>query len=264
MEGNSKQIESLDKILVKKHGLTAGRKVVFRKISIDSNSNSNVPVGNEMSGFLDSDVKIGYPIELDNGKGIISNVKFITERNGDLFITTNTSEYQLVYNINDIAGVETAKGSTYRYLDSGMTQRFKKVENKNYEPQSILVYVPDFNYIKNYLKPEELSKVGDNLGEYEQNLLEYIHGKNKKIYIVDKNGVKIENNQSAINEKGNIFMVFGDENKIDFSIPVSIIPKIGFHTYDSRKYKDEEIGEYMREVHLGNKVVKIIRKGEKF
>ncbi len=253
--------ENIETILLRKHGLTAGRKVVFKKTAI--NSNSDIPVGNKMSGFLDSDIKLGLPINLDNGKSVISNIKKIEERDGDLFITTNTSEYKLVYDLDDIAGVQTAKGSSYKYLEDGSTQRFKKVENKNYEPQSALVYIPDFNYIKNHVSQEELIKLGDNKGVYEQNLLEYVQGDNKKCYLVNKSGKKIETNQEILEEKGNVYIAFGDENKSDFFIPVSVIPKIGFYTYDFRKYKDEEKG-IMRERHMGNQVVKIIRKGESF
>jgi hypothetical protein len=44
---------------------------------------------------------------------------------------------------------------------------------------------------------------------------------------------------------------------VDIVIPVTHTPRVGFSTFDTRKYKDEETGEWMRERHLGNKVVKI-------
>jgi hypothetical protein len=262
MEGKSSPIENLDTTLIKKHWLVAGRKVVFKKTAI--NSSSSIPVGNTMSGFLDSDVAIGLPISLDNGKGIISNIKRVEERNSDLFIITNTSEYQLIYNFDDIAGVETAKGSVYKYLEDGTTQRFKKVENKKCEPQSELVYVPDFNYIKSHVTPEELVKLGKSKEEYVLHLLEYVQGDNRNCYIVNGNGRKIETNQGILDEKGDVYLAFGDENKTHFIISVSLIPKIDFYTYDSRKFRDEEKGTMIRERHLGNQVVKIIRKGESF
>lgn len=259
MEGVS-SIENNELFLIKKHGLLPGRKVAFEKVTIFSNS--QVPVGSMISGILDQNIRVGLPIYLDNKSNIISNIRKIEEKNGDLYITTNTSEYKLTYYFNDIEEVETAKGSRYKYLDDGTTQRFKKVENKNHEPQSALVYIPDFDYIKKYFPKELLIKIAQSRGEYVQNLLEYVQGVDKKCYLINKEGKKLETNQEIIKEKDGVFLTFGDTEKVDFYLPVSLIPKIGFYTYDTRKYKDKKTGEYMRQSHMGNQVVKIFRKGE--
>jgi hypothetical protein len=64
--------------------------------------------------------------------------------------------------------IETAKGSTYRYLPSGKTQRFKKVEGKEYEPQDILTFVPNYEWIKSN-NPQWLEKQGlENDTQYTQ------------------------------------------------------------------------------------------------
>lgn len=269
--GNSSEritsVEGKETGLLKKHGLFAGRKVVFEKIS--KQKESTISVGAKIEGFLDADVRIGQSIQLDNNKSTISNVKGVEEKDADLYITTNTSVYKLVYDLNDIEGVETAKGSQYRYLEDGTTQRFKKVEGKNYKPQAVLVYVPDFEWIKNHASPEMLTKLGEDKITYEENLLEYVQDKveediDAKTYVVNKEGDKIESNKEIQDTKDGVFLAFCNNKHANFMIPVFIVPKIGFLTYDSIKYRDEETGELMRERHLGNRVVRIIRKGENF
>ena len=265
-EQKPSELESPESILAKKHGLFAGKKVVFEKVS--SGAESAISVGEKMSGTLDTDLKIGEPVILDNGTRVMSNVRNIREENGNLFVTTSTSEYQLAYDLNDIAGVETAKGSKYTYLEDGTTQRFKKVENKEYEPQDALVYVPDFDWVQKNLPEKILQKLGDSKSNYEEVLLEYIQDKtgarDARAYIVDAAGAKLENNADIQAAQGPIFLSFGHEDVSDFVIPVRATPKIGYYTYDSRKFTDEETGQSRRERHLGNQVVRILRKGETF
>ena len=151
--------------------------------------------------------------------------------------------------------IETAKGSTYRYLPSGKTQRFKKVEGKEYEPQDILTFVPNYEWIKSN-NPQWLEKQGlENDTQYTQYLLEKVQGKDK-VWIVDSKGKKVETNQDA-KTAGKLFIAFGKKDgTVEDFIPVSKEPVIGFYTYDSRIYFDEK-GERYRDRHLGNKVVKI-------
>jgi len=260
MEGRP-SIESKEEDMLKKHGMLAGRKVVFEKTVM--NSDSKVSLGSRMSGVLDADIKIGSPIYLDNRNSTISNVRSVEERKGDLYIISSTSEYKLVYDFEDIGAVETAQGSVYRYLEDGTTQRYKKVENKDYNPQSYLVYIPGLEFLKNNYSSVRLDKIGENQSHYIGTLLSYIHGKGKKCYVINKEGKKLESNKEILNEKEGVYLTFGDENEVDFYIPVSPLPKIGFNTYDSRKYKDEKTGGWMREFHIGNEVTKIFRKGEK-
>lgn len=151
--------------------------------------------------------------------------------------------------------IETAKGSTYRYLPSGKTQRFKKVEGKEYEPQDILTFVPNYEWIKSN-NPQWLEKQGlENDTQYTQYLLEKVQGKDK-VWIVDSRGKKIETNQDA-KTADRLFIAFGKrDGTVEDFIPVSKEPVIGFYTYDSRIHFDEK-GERYRDRHLGNKVVKI-------
>ncbi len=160
----------------------------------------------------------------------------------------------------DIKEVETAKGSTYRYLEDGTTQRFKKAENKEYDPQAALVYVPGYKWVKEHAPPQILEKLGENELIYNDILLEYVQNprkEGKKVYIIDKVGKKIETNAEIQSAEGQIYLAFLTGDTVDFSIPAYHKPEMGFMTFDTRTYTDEETGEYMRERHLGNAVVRI-------
>lgn len=164
--------------------------------------------------------------------------------------------------VGDIDTVITERGSTYKYLPDGRTQRFKKVNGEYEEPQSALVYVPDFDWISKHAPQHlrDLLGADDNEAIYDQNLLEYVQGSGKKCHIKTKDGRILETNSQIQEEQGPIFLTFGDKDKVDFAIPVSIKPIIGFHAYDTRKYKDESTGQTMRERHLGHRVIEIIKK----
>lgn len=155
-----------------------------------------------------------------------------------------------------ITSIETAKGSIYKYLQDGRTQRFKKVEDKEYEPQDVIVFIPDWESLLTVAPKEFLDRFDNNGMEYKQTLLEY--AQKKKIYIVDESGKKLSsNNEKELTNK--IIAAFCEKgsDKADFTIPVSGNPKEGFYTYDTRKYYDEKNKTWMREQHMGNKVVKI-------
>ena len=169
----------------------------------------------------------------------------------------------------DIEKVTTAKGSSYKYLDDGRTQRFKKVEGKQYEPQDILVFIPSYEWIiKNNPKGalEKIMGEGiDNKIKFEQEILSYIQGSKKKVYVINGKGKKLKNNfeiSENVKNGKQIYITFGDEKKVDFYLPVTNIPKKGFNTFDTRKYFDENTGNWMRERHMGNAVVEIKIKNE--
>jgi hypothetical protein len=257
--------------LVQKYGLTAGRKAAFEKVAM--RSPSSVPVGEVQEGTLQSDVRVGIGIGFSDSSARISEVKRIEEKWGELFIYTETSTYVFRpeaeqgkaedFAWDDVDVVETAKGSTYRYLPDGTTQRFKKVEGKEYDPQAALVYVPSFEWIEKHATPEMLQKLGDEDYIYNDNLLEYVQNPFKDgraVYIVDTNGRKIETNQEIKNTKGPIYLAFLKDDKTQFFIPISHKPVLGFSTFDTRLYTDEKTGQRMRERHLGNPVVRITLK----
>lgn len=263
--------KSPEALLLQKHGLRRGSRVSLEKVAISTAS--PVPVGDVIEGVIQNEVKVGSPLAFESGAAI-STVERIEERNEELLIHTSTSTYRLLPESNaqnqklafeDIDMVETAKGSSYRYLPDGTTQRFKKVEGKEYPPHAALVYVPNFAWIKQHATPEMLEKIGQNEALYVENLLGYVQNPHKdgsKVYIVDETGKKIETNQEIQATKGCIYLVFlkGETGVPDFTIPVSHTPKLGFMTFDTRIYEDEETGERMRERHLGNEVIRIVRK----
>jgi hypothetical protein len=266
--------KSPEAALVEKYGLTAGKDVAFKKIAM--RSPSEVPVGDVQTGTLKDAVRVGSRITFSNNSGAISEVQKIEEQYGQLFIHTRTSTYVLgtekapgepeEFSWDDIEEVETARGSTYRYLPDGTTQRFKKVEGRDYDPQAALVYVPSFEWVKQHAPPETLKKVGEEDYIYEQRLLEYVqnpHKDGRKVYIVDATGRKIETNEEIKNAEGRISLAFLKDGKTDFFIPVSHKPVMGFSTFDTRPYVDEETGADMRERHLGNPVVKITLKKDR-
>lgn len=154
--------------------------------------------------------------------------------------------------------IVTEKGSEYNFLPDGRTQRFKKAENKQYEPQDAIVFVPDFEWVKKNAPEKILKLLGENKAQYEQMILSYVQGKGKKNYIIDKSGKKLEKNIDITSAEGQVFLTFGDENNVDFSIPVAREPKVGFYTYDTRKYKEGD--ETKRERHLGNRIIEIVEK----
>lgn len=163
--------------------------------------------------------------------------------------------------VEKVDSVVTAKGSTYRYLPDGTTQRFKEVEGREYPPQSALVYVPNYEWVKKHAPKDVFEKLGENEAIYTETLLEYVQNPRKdgrKVYIVDRSGKVIETNAEIRNAEGPVFLNFLKDGKPEFAIPVSHTPKLGFLTFDTRRYVDPQTGEAMRERHLGNAVIKII------
>jgi len=57
--------------------------------------------------------------------------------------------------------VVTANGSVYKYLPDGRIQRFKKAEGKLYEPQAMLVFVPDFKWVQENAPAQIKAKLGE-------------------------------------------------------------------------------------------------------
>lgn len=260
--------------IIERFGLTCGNRVAFEKVAV--HAHTSVPAGSVAEGVIQGEVRIGEPIHFDSG-ATISDVRRIEERDGELFVDTATSTYRLrsegrsqeeTLTVDDVEMVETAKGSSYRYLPDGTTQRFKKVEGREYEPQDALVYVPDYAWVKKHAPTKVLEILGENETIYVQNLLEWTQNPYKdgrKVYIVDKAGNHIETNEKIKNAEGPIYLAFVREEggPAEFVIPVSHTPKLHFMTYDVRHYTDEKTGEYMRDRHLGNEVVRIVTKENK-
>ena len=239
---------------------------------IAKHSPTEVVIGERLEGTLKDDVKIGERILFSNSSAATSSVKGFEEKNGRLLIHTDTSTYVLLqeaasteddFELDDVEMVETAMGSTYRYLPDGTTQRFKKIENKEYEPQTALVYVPNWAWIQQNMPPEVIKSLGGSEAAYENKLLTFVQNPRKdgkKVYIVDESGKQTETNEELKAINGPIYLGGADNGTTEFFIPVSLKPQIGFGTFDVRTYTDEETGEHMRERHLGNPVTKITLK----
>jgi len=157
---------------------------------------------------------------------------------------------------SNIASVTTAQGSVYRYLPDGRTQRYQTIFDVLHEPQDILVFVPNFDWVQKHAPKDIQEQLGRNATQYMQLLLSYVQGHGKKRYIIDQNGRKLRSNKE-VDEFGRVYLTLGDASKVDFYIPVFPFPRLGFSTFDTRKYKVN--GEYFRERHLGNNVVDIQR-----
>ncbi len=86
--------KSSEEVFLEKLALTKGRKIKLIKRHIFTSS--NVPIGTEMEGILDKDIKWGEPIYLDNGTKTISRISGAGENKGQIFLKTNTSAYELI------------------------------------------------------------------------------------------------------------------------------------------------------------------------
>lgn len=157
--------------------------------------------------------------------------------------------------------IVTGMGSVYEYLPDGRTQRFQKATGEMHEPQDTLVFIPPWKLIESQAKtiyPKIFNSSGiDNQVQYNQFLLEYAQLKGHTIRVVDEKGKELRSNQD-IEKSGKVFITLIDKNNPQdiFYIPVSKEPKIGYLTFDTRKYKNEK-GETDRKKHIGNKVTEI-------
>ena len=188
--------------------------------------------------------------------GLSGLLFFIAGLTGIFLILGESSSLEGI--AKEIDFIETAKGSTYNYLPNGRTQRYKKAEGKHYEPQDTLVFIPDYKTIQKIATKGlmETGVFGGNETEYHQEMLNYLH--RGIITIINSNGKILKTKEQINAEKGNIFLAFqktGKEREVDFTVPVSTSPRLGYYTFDTRKFKKGE--EEMRERHIGNKVVKI-------
>ncbi len=155
--------------------------------------------------------------------------------------------------------IMTAHGSVYKKLPDGRTQRMKTAAGELHEPQDVLVFIPPWDVLKDEAKklyPDIFAGI-DNQAMYEQILLEYAQFPEKTIRVIDINGKEIENN-TKLKETSKPYLSFIDKNnpKNSFSIPVAKDPKIGYQTFDTRKFIDDE-GIPSRERHIGNAVTQI-------
>lgn len=155
--------------------------------------------------------------------------------------------------------VKTAQGSVYTYLEDGRTQRYKETTGELKEPQDILVFIPPWEKLAE--KAKELYPVIfkniHNEADFNDTLLPYVKHKGQAIRPTDKNGKEILS-LDELEEDEEVFLHFVDQDDAghNFFLPVSKEPAVGYNTFDTRKYVDED-GNAMREGHIGNKVIDI-------
>jgi hypothetical protein len=157
-----------------------------------------------------------------------------------------------LFNRKQNPSFETEKGSKYTYLPNGKSQRFKTAENKLQEPQDLLVFVPNYEWVESK-NPEWLKQ--NNLKSetaYTQYLLGKVQGQ-ESVWIINEQGSKFENTSEIT---GKAFIAFGKDGKVETMLPVNKEPTVGFFTYDTRVISREN-GVVSRERHLGNKVTSI-------
>lgn len=155
--------------------------------------------------------------------------------------------------------IVTARGSVYRYLPDGRTQRFKTKTGELNEPQDTLVFIPPFEMIgakAAELYPDIFRGIENGL-QFDEVLLGYAQLHGRTMRVVDENSSELRGNEEVRNA-GRVFVQFidRDDPKNSFVLPVSKDPKAGYNTFDTRKFIDED-GELKRERHIGNKVVEV-------
>lgn len=156
--------------------------------------------------------------------------------------------------------ITTSKGSIYTFLPDGRTQRYKTAEGKMEAPQDLLVFIPPWENITQKAKelyPEIFSSI-DNAIQFEQLLLEYMVKGSPKTIRPAMDGNETYSLESTPPE-ATVFLNFinKDTKRVDFALPTSREPKIGYSTFDARRFLDSADNIVKRERHIGNKIVSI-------
>lgn len=244
--------------IIRNHALVKGADIAISKI--EAASDSGVELGKTLSGNLIDNVELGNQIRLESDHGISNTTQVVDvyEEDGRVLIKTRTSIYELIK--RRPRSVTTAKGSKYTYLPDGRTQRFKEVTQELNEPQDLLLFIPPWDVVKekaiklypDYFDDETTDQ------QFLRLLMEYIHTIDKTVMVVDGEGAPL-NSFTDIEEGVRVFIAFVDkqQNKVDFHIPVEPDPRLGWSTFDTRKYVNENDGLTYNERHIGNKVVDV-------
>ncbi len=163
----------------------------------------------------------------------------------------------------NIDKITTSKGSEYKYLIDGKIQRFKKATGEVMAPQDVLVFIPPYESLKGqeYWSKYLQEKGINDQNTYERVLLDFTRP-GKTILVTNKEGNEINSNNSAYEIKGRgqgVYIQLIDKSGGNYDqkyfFPVSVAPKVGWLTFDTRRY--EENGKKMHEKHIGNSVVEI-------
>lgn len=165
----------------------------------------------------------------------------------------------ILQSFKDVAHFKTEKGSIYTYKADGTTVRYKETEKRESKPKDAIVFIPDYESLKRLAPPglrfEEI--FGKNEFQYLGILSGHIHTEGSRNYVVNGKGMPLETNAAIDQEPGQIFLLFQQGDTTKFDVPVSKIPKLKYYPYDTRKYFDNKKGVWIRERHMGHKVVEI-------
>lgn len=152
-----------------------------------------------------------------------------------------------------VSSFTTEKGSVYSYLEDGRIERYKKVTDEYLEPSNAIVFIPTWEWISTHAPKDFLDRFENQL-IFEQEMLGYIHSEEKNVYIVDKNGSKLDD-QEKIKTAENVYLYFGTKQGVDFVIPVQKDPQIGYKPFDTTKYETAE--GWKRRRHIGSSIIEI-------
>jgi len=288
---DNERIES-EKI-IQKLGLKIGAELSLIKQSLTNDS--ALGVGYKIEGNLKSDVKIGFPIEFENGANT-SNIKSIKEENQKYLIQTATSIYEILNHkieekkIKDFESFTTERGSVYKVLENGQVQRTKNVldnpdylgddkgEKKEREPSDIIIFydpkkgsgwLDDFSATD--AKSEKTVAQSINIGVYKKI--------NDQTYQLVRNNTELDSSFVFVRVRKDDSFKLKDtfdfqelknfqertmkpENKgLGILIPseggnITNIPAIGLNTVD---YRYDETGKIVS-MHNGNKITSIKEK----
>jgi hypothetical protein len=229
--------------LLNRFGLLRGAYVCFEKVS--ANRPSYVHVGTKVEGVLQKDIELHHGVTFCASAARLSPIQKILVNGGVLYLETSTSLYQNISFQTPIVGtsfawsqihhVVTERGSVYRYLPNGKTQRFKTLENYLSPMKDLLVFIP-------------------NPGHAER-VLDYVHDSNTRVRVVNANGRHMKSNEDINRDGGPIYITLGRGETVDHRVPASHLPKIGYSAFDQTINSDGTT-----RLHLGHAVSKIALK----
>ncbi len=142
-----------------------------------------------------------------------------------------------------IDSFETEKGSVYKILENGKTQRYKTITKEKLEPQDLMVFAK----FKNVQQEQDFL-----------NGVQNREGSGTKVYVIDKEGNKYDTNEQIKDKDVRLALVDTKTNSVIETVETKKEPTIGYNTFDQRRYKENN--ESYRESHIGNKVTKINQK----
>ncbi|MBN2087688.1 hypothetical protein JW758_05045 [Candidatus Peregrinibacteria bacterium] len=193
-------------------------------------------------------------VGMENIEGVQKGRAVITE------ILKNPSDYP---ELADIDSFVTESGSIYSVLSNKRTQRLKNGAEEKDPAMDAIVFLPDFESLKNIITvPEIIEKIGGSEADFEEIINEYMDPDSpvgRRVYMVDKNK-KALRTKEEIDKSDLVFLAFfNNDGKIDFFLPVSKNPQIGYQPFEAKTFKNER-GIPCSFIHLGHKITKIIPK----